>query len=70
MYVIGHMVTVKWKQFGNVIKLKAKYMDPYDFTAFKNYDRYEVKKLGYHVGPGKTLTGTEYNKKVAYMLNT
>lgn len=49
-------------QFGNIMKLKEKYFQPYEVSAAKNHDRYGVEKLGDREVFGKTATGADYVK--------
>lgn len=62
-YNEGNWVAIKRTQFGTGMKLKAKYLGPYQVVKVKRNDRYEVKKLDPNTeGPGVTSSSADYMK--------
>ena len=46
VYQVGDIVAIKRTQYGTHMKLRNKYLGPYQVTKVNNNDRYEVKKKG------------------------
>lgn len=62
-YNEGDLVAIKRTQFGTGMKLKAKYLGPYQVVKVKRNNRYDVTKLDPGTeGPGVTSTSADYMK--------
>uniref|UniRef100_A0A034UZP1 Uncharacterized protein n=1 Tax=Bactrocera dorsalis TaxID=27457 RepID=A0A034UZP1_BACDO len=61
-YAINDLVAVKRTQFGGGLKLKPKYLGPYQITKVKANNTYDVKKVGVTEGPNRTTTCAEFMK--------
>lgn len=57
------LVAVKRTQFVNGNKLAHAFYGPYRVTKVKPNERYDVEKVGSHMGPNITSTSAEYMKK-------
>lgn len=63
-YQEGELVAIKRTQFGPGLKLKPKYLGPYQVTKTKRHDRYDVEKVDMMAeGPVKTTTSADHMKK-------
>lgn len=63
-YQEGELVAIKRTQFGPGLKLKPKYLRPYQVTKTKRHDRYDVEKVDMMAeGPVKTTTSADHMKK-------
>lgn len=62
-YKEGDLVAIKRTQFGTGMKLKAKYLGPYQIVKVKRNNRYDVKKLDPNAeGPGVTSSSADFMK--------
>uniref|UniRef100_A0A0A1WNQ1 Pro-Pol polyprotein n=1 Tax=Zeugodacus cucurbitae TaxID=28588 RepID=A0A0A1WNQ1_ZEUCU len=61
-YKINDLVAIKRTQFGSGLKLKSKFLGPYQITKIKNNNSYDVRKLTNAEGPINTTTAAEYMK--------
>ncbi|XP_052855076.1 uncharacterized protein LOC128263838 [Drosophila gunungcola] len=61
-YKIGELVAIKRTQFGGGLKLKPKYLGPYEITKVKHNNAYDVQKVGISDGPKISSTCAEYLK--------
>lgn len=61
-YKVGELVAIKRTQFGTGMKLRPKFFGPYEITKVKGNDRYDVRKVGSHGGPGLTSTSADNMK--------
>lgn len=61
-YSKGDLVAIKRTQFGTGLKLKPKYLGPYQIVNVKYNDTYDVIKVGSCEGPKHTSTCAEYMK--------
>uniref|UniRef100_A0A6P7GZH6 Uncharacterized protein LOC114348422 n=1 Tax=Diabrotica virgifera virgifera TaxID=50390 RepID=A0A6P7GZH6_DIAVI len=62
IYKEKDLVAIKRTQFGPGLKLKIKFLGPYEIVKVKDNDRYDVIKIGEHEGPVRTSTCAEYLK--------
>ncbi|XP_072397163.1 uncharacterized protein [Diabrotica undecimpunctata] len=62
IYKEKDLVAIKRTQFGPGLKLKIKFLGPYEIVKVKDNDRYDVVKIGEHEGPMRTSTCAEYLK--------
>ncbi|GFS74291.1 integrase catalytic domain-containing protein [Trichonephila clavipes] len=56
-------VAIERTQFGTGLKLRPKYLGPYEVTKVNKHDRYEIQKIGQHEGPNVTSTSADKMKK-------
>ncbi|KZC07934.1 hypothetical protein WN55_10080 [Dufourea novaeangliae] len=68
LYREGDLVVIKRTQFGTGLKLRKKYLGPYQVTRVKGNNRYEVVRVGEGEGPKITSTAADYMK--TYLCNT
>uniref|UniRef100_A0A0K8VWM3 Retrotransposable element Tf2 protein type 2 n=1 Tax=Bactrocera latifrons TaxID=174628 RepID=A0A0K8VWM3_BACLA len=61
-YKVNDLVAIKRTQFGSGLKLKSKFLGPYQITKIKNNNSYDVRKLTNAEGPINTTTTAEYMK--------
>lgn len=61
-YKIGDLVAIQRTQLGGGLKLKGKFLGPYEVTQIKRQDRYGVIKIGQHEGPNITSTAADLMK--------
>lgn len=61
-YRIGDLVAIERTQLGGGLKLKGKFLGPYEVTQIKRNDRYGVTKIGQHEGPNITSTAADLMK--------
>ncbi|KAK9694734.1 hypothetical protein QE152_g33329 [Popillia japonica] len=61
-YSVNDVVAIKRTQQGPGLKLKPKYLGPYEITRVKPKDTYEVVKIGKCDGPISTTTCAEFMK--------
>lgn len=61
-YKIGDLVAIQRTQLGGGLKLKGKFLGPYEVTQIKRQDRYGVMKIGQHEGPNITSTAADLMK--------
>ncbi|XP_037976041.2 uncharacterized protein K02A2.6 [Plutella xylostella] len=62
-YVVGDIVAIQRTQFGNTLKLKPKFLGPYQVVKKVGKGRYHVEKVDLNTeGPRKTSTGVDYMK--------
>ncbi|KYN06188.1 hypothetical protein ALC62_02873 [Cyphomyrmex costatus] len=61
-YQTGDLVAVKRTQLGAGLKLKPKYLGPYQIVKVKSNDTYDVEREGTQEGPRTTTTCAEYIK--------
>lgn len=61
-YEVGDHVAIKRTQQGPGLKLKTKFLGPYEIVKVKGNDTYDVIKIGFHEGPRKTSTCSEFLK--------
>lgn len=61
-YKIGDRVAIKRTQLVGGLKLKPKYLGPYEIVKTKPNDTYDVVKIGRTEGPVRTTTCAEYMK--------
>ncbi|KAM8708298.1 hypothetical protein ACLKA7_015293 [Drosophila subpalustris] len=61
-YDVGDLVAIKRTQFGSGLKLKAKFLGPYQVVKVKHSNSYDVQKVGNSDGPKNTTTCAEYMK--------
>ena len=61
-YNIHDLVAIKRTQLGGGLKLKPKYLGPYQIIKVKPKDTYDVIKFGDSEGPRRTTTCAEYMK--------
>lgn len=69
-YAVGDLVAIKRTQFGTGLKVKAKYLGPYEVAAVKGNDRYELHKFGESEGPHKTSSSADQMKPWASLAAT
>lgn len=62
-FQVGDLVAIKRTQRGPGLKLKPKYLGPYQIGKVKNNDTYEVVRKGTYEGPKRTTTCAEYLKR-------
>ena len=62
MYKKGDLVAIQRTQFGTGLKLRPKFLGPYEVTKVKPNDRYDVKKVGNHEGLITTSTAADHMK--------
>ncbi|GFV89510.1 uncharacterized protein TNCV_4153251 [Trichonephila clavipes] len=62
-YKPGGTVAIQSTQFGTGLKLRPKYLGPYEVTKVNKHDRYEVQKIGQHEGSNVTSTSADKMKK-------
>lgn len=62
-YNVGDLVSIARTQFGSGLKLRAKNYGPYEVIKAKGNDRYDVRKVGDHEGPGNTSTSADLMKR-------
>lgn len=67
-YEAKDLIAINKTQFSTAAKLKPKFLGPYEVTKVKEYDRYDVEKVGIHEGPNRTSTSAD-NMKRWPMLN-
>ncbi|GFS53821.1 hypothetical protein TNCV_731831 [Trichonephila clavipes] len=58
----GDLVTIQRTQFGAGLKLRPKFLGPYNVTKVNSKDRYEVEKVGQHEGSNSTTTSADLMK--------
>ncbi|KAL0841588.1 hypothetical protein ABMA28_015247 [Loxostege sticticalis] len=62
-YKVGDFVAIKRTQFGGCLKLKPKYLGPYEVKNVKPNDRYDVEKVDHSTeGPCRTSSCADYMK--------
>jgi len=61
-YNVGDMVAIKRTQFGGGLKLRPKFLGPYQITKVKRKNAYDVQKVGNSDGPKISSTCAEYLK--------
>ena len=61
-YKLHDLVAVKRTQLGGGLKLKSKYLGPYEITKCKFNNTYDVVKVGFSEGPKRTTTCAEFIK--------
>lgn len=61
-YKVGDLVAIQRTQFGGGLKLKGKFLGPYEVTRVNRHDRYGVTKIGQHTGPNVTSTAADLMK--------
>ena len=61
-YKVGDLVAIQRTQLGGGLKLKGKFLGPYEVTQVKRNDRYGVIKVGQHEGPNITSTAADLMK--------
>ena len=61
-YEVGDLVAIQRTQFGSGLKLRQKFFGPYRITKVNGRDRYEVEKVGKHLGPNVTTTSADMMK--------
>lgn len=61
-YKCGDLVAIKRTQFGPGLKFHSKYLGPYKVILAKEFERYDVQKVGASEGPKVTSTCAEYMK--------
>nr|XP_017029299.1 uncharacterized protein LOC108079465 [Drosophila kikkawai] len=61
-YNVGDLVAIKRTQFGGGLKLKPKYLGPYEIVKVKHNNAYDVQKVGNSDGPKNSSTCAEYLK--------
>lgn len=61
-YKIGDLVAIQRTQQGGGLKLRGKFLGPYEVTKINRRDRYEVLKIGQHEGPNVTSTAADFMK--------
>lgn len=61
-YNVGDLVAIKRTQFGSNLKLKPKFLGPYQIVKVKQNNSYDVQKVGSSDGPKNTTTCAEYVK--------
>lgn len=61
-YKENDLVAIRRTQFGPGLKLRAKYLGPYQVTKVLRHDRYAVRKIGEHEGPNETSTSADSMK--------
>ncbi len=61
-YEIGDLMAIQRTQLGGGLKLKGKFLGPYEVTQMKRQDRYGVMKIGQHEGPNVTSTAADLMK--------
>lgn len=66
-YKLGDLVAIQRTQGGGGLKLKGKFLGPYEVTQVKRGDRYSVIKVGTHEGPNITSTAADHMKPWATM---
>lgn len=66
-YQVGDLVAIKRTQFGAGLKLKAKYLGPYQITKVHPNDRYDVEKADSATeGPNRTSSSADQMKRWPY----
>lgn len=62
-YKEGDLVAIQRTQFGGGLKLKPKFLGPYQVTKLNRNDRYDVEKLNPNdEGPGNTSSAADHMK--------
>lgn len=61
-YKEGDLVAIKRTQYGAGLKIRAKYLGPYEIVKVKRNNRYDVQKCGNQEGPSKTSTSADHMK--------
>ncbi|XP_037958018.1 uncharacterized protein LOC119687677 [Teleopsis dalmanni] len=61
-YKVGDVVAIKRTQFSGGLKLKPKYLGPYEVERVKSDDTYDVIKIGKSEGSKRTSSCAEYMK--------
>lgn len=61
-YKLGDLVAIQRTQGGGGLKLKGKFLGPYEVVNIKRNDRYGVVKVGQHDGPNITSTAADFMK--------
>lgn len=61
-YNLNDLVAIKRTQVGPGSKLKPKYLGPYKISRIKGKNSYDVEKVGFHEGPMRTSSCTEFMK--------
>lgn len=61
-YHEGDWVAIKRTQFGPGLKIKPKFLGPYEITRILRNDRYAVVRVGEHEGPRVTSTSADMLK--------
>ncbi|BFG06629.1 uncharacterized protein DMAD_13610 [Drosophila madeirensis] len=61
-YDVGDLVAIKKTQFGSGLKLKPKFLGPYQIIKVKHNNAYDVKKVGNSDGPKHSSSCAEYLK--------
>jgi len=61
-YKIADLVAIQSTQLGGGLKLRGKFLGPYEVTKVKRKDRYDVVKIGQHEGPNNTSTSADLMK--------
>lgn len=56
------MVAIERTQYGPGLKLKGKFLGPYQVTKRNENDRYEMKKIGNDEGPRETSSAADKMK--------
>lgn len=62
VYKKGDLVAVQRTQFGTGMKLRTKFLGPYEIVRVKPNHRYDVKKIGNHEGPNETSASADHMK--------
>lgn len=62
MYQAGDLVAIKRTQFGTGMKLRKKYLGPYQVSRVNGNHRYEVIRVGEGEGPKIATTAADYMK--------
>lgn len=62
-YKLGDLVAIQKTQFGTGLKLRPKFLGPYQVTKVKRNDRYDVQKVGCHEGPNLTSSAADFMKR-------
>lgn len=63
VYNVGDMVVIKRTQFGSGLKIRPKFLGPYEIVKINPHDRYDVKKVSNTEGPITTSTSAEFMKR-------
>lgn len=61
-YKFGDLVAIQRTQRGEGLKLRGKFLGPYEVTQTKRNDRYGVQKVGQHEGPNVTSSAADLMK--------
>lgn len=68
LYKEGDLVAIKRTQFGIGLKMRVKYLGPYQVIAARGKDRYEVSKIDDEVeGPNNTTSSADNMKPWAHL---